>query len=118
MQERSFYFTAEASFTALMKDITMTFRLMHFYFSVSCKNKYDIRSVVFPQTNWKKTAIYAVRFMVRDVTCTEIHGGMTVHRCDNRLDQSKFYECVEKLYGRQTSVCSWRIFVAVRYFNC
>ena len=48
---RSFYCTVEASFTALMKVINMTFRLIHFHFSVSCKNKYDVRSVVFPQTN-------------------------------------------------------------------
>ena len=37
--------------------------------------------------------------MVRDETCTEIRG-MTVHHCDDCLDQRKVYECVVKLYGR------------------
>jgi hypothetical protein len=67
MQERSFYFTAKASFTTLMKDITTTFRLINFHFSLSCKTKCDIRSVVFSITNLKKV-MYAAKLMVRDVT--------------------------------------------------
>jgi len=35
--------------------------------------------------------------MVRDVTCTEIRGRMTIHHYDDCVDQSTFYESFDKI---------------------
>jgi hypothetical protein len=57
----------------------MAFGLIHFHIKINMT--YVL--LFFHKQTKKKTSIYAVRFMVRDVTCNEIRGRITVHHCDD-----------------------------------